>query len=254
MKWGKWGALLACLPLLAACQSKQVPEEQPTPSPTPSALLQASVVRWYDTSLLLAGVSGQAGDVYLVPYEEIPLLDEKGNHIEPGAVQTGSIVAISYDGLVRETFPAGITPSSIQVQEKRPSVITLYEQVIGDLYAQGPALNADIRYMAFDLTQVSNLTEAEKSAFVYLLGNAYRKEALQGTFQSLCEAGYINKEKLYFESGVLFEIADEGLTGQTVHFSASKWRSGLGAIGLSNCVATLSGDTWTYEVGSNWIS
>jgi hypothetical protein len=253
MKWKKLSALLACLPFLAACQS-QPPKGQTTPSPEPSAVLQASVVQRYGESLLLAGISGEGGDVYLVPYQEIPLLDEKGNPMAPGEVQRGSIVAVSYDGLVRETFPAGITPSRIQVQKKSPSVIALYEQVIGDLYAQDAALNEGIQRIAFDLTKISNLTEAEKSAFVYLLGNTYHKEALQGTFDSLCEAGYIDKEKAQFESGVLFEIADEKMAGQTVYFSASKWRSGLGAIGISNCVATLSGDTWTYEIQDTWIS
>lgn len=274
-KWGAVAGLLASLLLLTSCglfyssETAQPTKEgttsvQPEPSAivttvpssseSPSAVLLASVVKRYDKTLLLAGTSGQAGEVYLVPYEEIPLLDTRGNSISPQQIQPGKIVAVSHSGMVMETYPAQIAPVQIQLKDEPVSAVSLYTKVLEELYKEDPGLNENIRILAFDFTKAASLTPAEKSALCYWMGTVYQKETLEGTFEQLCQEGYIDKEAMYFPDGLLFSISDTVAENGTVKFSVSKWRSGLGAYGWNNCTAQRGEAGWAYETGDAWIS
>ena len=69
------------------------------------------------------------------------------------------------------------------------------------------------------------------------------KEPISGTFETLCDEGYIDRDNLYWENGCLLSIHEEGfLTDEEedpdkVTFRAQKWRSGLGAIMYTSCTA-----------------
>ena len=274
-RWGAGAGLLFSLLLLTSCglfyPSEPVqpategiasvqPEGSaavttvPEPSESPSAILLASVVKQYDKTLLLAGTSDQAGEVYLIPYEEVPLLDAKGNAISPQQIQPGKIVAVSHSGMVMETYPAQIDPLQIQLKDEPISAVSLYAGVLDALYQEDPGLNEGARIFAFDFTKATSLKPAEKSALCYLMGNAYQKETLEGTFDLLCQEGYIDKEALRFPDGILFALSDTVQEDRTVHFSVSKWRSGTGAFGWDDCRAQKGETGWTYETGNAWIS
>lgn len=76
-----------------------------------------------------------------------------------------------------------------------------------------------------------------------------------GTWEELCDQGYIDKENLYWDNGVFLsiELTEEGARKFT--FTAEKWRGGLGAIFYTGCAAKpgRSGQ-WSYEPGGFAIS
>lgn len=146
-------------------------------------------------------------------------------------------------------------PSDIELpEEKGNALIELYFTVIKDLYNTDPGLNDGINLLAFDLTGVTNLTDEEKNALVYLVGREFGLQTTTGTFDELCEDGTIDKENMVFENGILFEIDSKEPDGNTFEFDASKWRSGLGAYFFVDCTAEKDGGTWSYTVGVQAIS
>ena len=139
----------------------------------------------------------------------------------------------------------------------------LYLKVFEDLWKTDAGLNGDIKYISIDLSKApGELTEGEKSAISYIFAKAHDKQCLQLTFDELREQGYIEKDELYWEDGLLFSIADDmkaeehynGL--RVIKFDARKWRSGTGAYFFNDCSASWPQmGTWSdYNVGGHAIS
>ncbi len=139
----------------------------------------------------------------------------------------------------------------------------LYLKVLEDLWDIDVGLNGDITYISVDLSKApGELTEGEKSAISYIFAKAHKKQCLELTFEELREQGYIKKDELYWEDGLLFSITDSqkaerqynGL--RVIKFDAQKWRSGLGAYIFTDCTASWPQQgTWTdYNVGAHAIS
>lgn len=178
-----------------------------------------------------------------------------GGEITPEALRAGMEIELTYNGMIMETYPgqpAGV--SSLTVTSEGGDLIGLYCNVFADLYEVDAGLNDGIEMLAFDLTKVTNLTDSEKEALVYLLGCRYGMTVLTGTYQELCDAGYIDAESLSFEDGLLItiEVTEEGDGAFT--FNAEKWRSGDGAYFFADCEASLQNGSWTYTVGEEMIS
>ena len=183
------------------------------------------------------------------------MLDERGSEADGLDIKPGSILEIGYDGSMMESYPMRLSNVDyIKFIGQENSPVELFCQVIMDLYIDDPALNSEIDTVAFDLSGIRNLSEAEKSAITYLMGEEMGLITVTGTFDELCNEGYIDRENLYFPSGILFEIATSNEGGDRFTFVASKWRSGLGAIGMADCKAELKSGQWSYTQGSQWIS
>lgn len=203
---------------------------------------------------------GTAGELCFVSLEN---LDETAGKLAPGAV-----VEVVYDGCVLETWPGQIPGvESVTVVEQGEDFMTLYLNVLDELYETSPGLNPEGSTEAsttygFDLTGVHNLTEGEKEALAYLFTcthNTDWEEAMPaghvlGTFEELVDKGYIDGEKLYWEDGLLFTLEDEPAENGKLTFSAQKWRGGDGAIFYTDCKAKKEDGQWAYELGGFAIS
>ena len=139
----------------------------------------------------------------------------------------------------------------------------LYLKVLEDLWEVDAGLNGGIKYISIDLSEApGELTEGEKSAISYIFAKAHNAECLQLSFEELREQGYIEKDELYWEDGLLFSITDsikaeEKYNGlRVIKFDAQKWRSGTGAYYFGDCSASWSQKgTWSdYNIGSQAIS
>ena len=73
---------------------------------------------------------------------------------------------------------------------------------------------------------------------IYIIG-IQQDGSLAATYDELYEQGYIDKDKLYFEKGLLFSIEDTAIINTSFIFNASKWRSGLGAYFLMTALHKL---------------
>lgn len=139
----------------------------------------------------------------------------------------------------------------------------LYLKVLEDLWEVDSGLNGGIKYISIDLSEApGELTEGEKSAISYIFAKAHNTQCLQLSFEELREQGYIEKDELYWEDGLLFSITDsmkaeEKYNGlRVIKFDAQKWRSGTGAYYFGDCSASWSQKgTWSdYNIGSQAIS
>lgn len=245
------------LPLFAGCTAApklEAPPAAATPGseapgtaavePEGGALLAGTVIDVSDGSLLLAG-EGDYDGLYRLSLDGVP--------VEPGGVETlcvGKRAEVTFGGTVAECFPGipgGVT--RVRAVDGDLSPFVLYRQALFDLMETDEGLNGGARYLGVDLSGAANLTGGEKLALQYLLEQQYGLSVLPGTFDELCEQGYIDRDALYWEDGVLLRVAlVEGGT-DTFRFDAEKWRSGLGAIYWTDCTAARGADGWTYEVG-----
>ena len=139
----------------------------------------------------------------------------------------------------------------------------LYLKVLEDLWEIDAGLNGGIKYISIDLSEApGELTEGEKSAISYIFTKTHNAECLQLSFEELREQGYIEKDELYWEDGLLFSITDsmkaeEHYNGlRVIKFDAQKWRSGTGAYYFGDCTASWPQmGTWSdYNIGSQAIS
>ena len=254
--------LCAALALFAGCTAApnlEAPPAAATPGseapgtatvePEGGALLTGTVIDVSDGSLLLAGEGVYEG-LYQVSLDGVP--------VEPGGAEAlcvGKRAEVTFGGTVAECFPGipgGVT--RVRAVDGDLSPFVLYRQVLFDLMETDEGLNGSARYLGVDLSGAANLTGSEEQALRYLLEQRYGLSVIPGTFDELCEQGYIDRDALCWEDGVLLQVALKETTADGFRFDAQKWRSGLGAICWTDCTATRGVAGWTYEVGAFAIS
>jgi hypothetical protein len=127
-----------------------------------------------------------------------------------------------------------------------------YYAVFNELFSDDSALNHEIKYIAVDM---SRSKAVDNSDFIAYMANFCDKEGytlLEDGYDGLVEKGLITE--LYFEDGVIISFDDVSLSDDKLCTNASKWRSGLGAIGAEYTVEYKDGEwTITNEQGM-WIS
>ncbi|MFA5536347.1 MAG: hypothetical protein WDA53_04180 [Bacillota bacterium] len=243
--------------ILVACSQSEVPQKGAKGPEMEGAILTAKIMDIEDTSLLLIKVGEDAkfGDIFRIGTGNVDIISESGTGADTAALKSGMLIEVAYNGLIQESSPMGLGGvKAITIKEQAEDIVGLYKKVIDDLYNTDPGLNSEINILAFDLTKVSNITEAEKSALIYMVGNQSGLATIMSTFEELTDQGYIDKEKLYFEDGLLFSIEDTAIAGNKFTFNAQKWRSGLGAYFFHECTAKKSKTSWDYTVGAHMIS
>ena len=261
-KWPLFLAIYFCVCLLAACGAagSGAPVSGGTPSgeeqasgesSQPASVTAVCRVVSNDGSLLLAGMDGDS-NIYILPPE-----DEAN-------LAAGALVQVTYDGTVLETWPAqlgGVTAVKT-AEDGFDDRCALYLQVLEDLWEVDSGLNGELTYIGVDLSETS-LSESERSAVAWAFAGRHGGELVTGTWEELADQGYIDRESLYWEDGILFTITEkeepvyfmpEGMAAVT--FDAEKWRSGLGAYFFCDCTSVQSADGhWDgYSVGSEAIS
>lgn len=79
-------------------------------------------------------------------------------------IQIGDRIKITYNGIILESYPAQITADYINVLESN-ILIDGYATIIDDIYRDDSGLNNDINMIALNLTEVTNLSEADKEFY-----------------------------------------------------------------------------------------
>ena len=259
--------LCAMAPLtLVACAGENGQEIPPSATSDPGSsagedsqisAYKGKVVENTGGALLICGAEDNAGsgELYHLSLDGLALSDAGGQSLTAAAVEPGAIVEVGFDGMILETFPAGFShPSSLRVLSQSDDLVGLYLEVIDDLYQTDEGLNEGIEIIALDLTDAENLSGAEKSALLYLVGNHAGVETREATCDGLVEEGLIDSQRLSFEKGLLFSFSDMKFGEQSFTFDVQKWRGGDGAYFFADCEAKKSGGAWSYSVGQEMIS
>lgn len=178
-----------------------------------------------------------------------------GEKLKKDNLKAGDFVKITYDGFIRESYPAQIGASAIEVTGHN-ILIDGYLALIDDLYQDDSALNYDITMIALDTTGWSGLSEIEKEIIFSSVREIYGYDVIEGTFDELSEQGLMEKENLYFPKGILISLKkvsyDE--SKKKITCAIEKWRSGLGAIGSDDVTAKYKDGEWKIKKEGMWIS
>ena len=156
--------------------------------------------------------------------------------------------------------PASAGSSTVDTENTniRTDVCELYLEVLEDLWNVDSGLNHGISQIGIDLSELSHLTELEKGTVMREFASKHNLPFIAGTWEELCEQGYIDKDNLYWEDGLFFSIKtnkDGDSDPERTAFDAQKWRSGLGAYFFGQCTAQKNANgKWSYTVGQEAIS
>lgn len=244
--------ILMLLPVLALAACSDISVNGTQSPAASSAVLKGKIVQIYNGSCLIAG-SGSS-ELYTVP-TKLDVFDVNNKQADASALKTGQTVEVGYSGAIMESFPAQPgNPAYIRITGQEDDLVGFYMTVLNDLWNVDDGLNPDAGVLAFDLSQVANLTGAEKNALVYLVSNLHGLQGITGTFDELVEQGLIDNKNLFFKDGMLFAFKITDVTESSFTFDVSKWRGGTGAYFFNNCKAVKSGGSWSYTVGSTAIS
>jgi hypothetical protein len=199
-------------------------------------------------------VAYSSADKISVATIETEIIDDKGNTAEIDILNPGDRIKVFYNGVIAESYPAQITADRIELLG-RNYVIDGFIALIDDVYQEDSGLNSDITMIAFDTTEWTELSESETEIILAIAKDEYALEVVVGTFDELAEKKLIDKDNLYFESGILVEIKEIEINNNKdkIKCSIRKWRSGLGAIGW-DAEAKLDKSEWKITRDNMWIS
>lgn len=223
--------------------------------------LMCRVVYEEDGVLLLAGQSGGASEVYRIGTAGTEVVTESGRFISGDDIEAGSLIEITYNGMIEESYPA-IPNGIIRIVVKESGfddLCDMYLEVLDDLWEVDEGLNRNITELGVDLSR-TRLNKAEQAAVAWRFGEEHGIAPIEGTFEELVEWGYINEESWYWENGCLFSIEEKETEGtynlNTVTFDAQKWSSGTGAYFFVDCtsVQSATGEWSDYQIGAQAIS
>ena len=212
--------------------------------------------------LVLAGEKN--GDFYTADAKELTVYTD-GEKADAADLKNGMAVTLDPGFELLETWPAQIKGATVRAdgggdKDGHGDLAGVYLQVLEDLWERDPALNDGASYVSVDLSDApGGLTEGEKSAVAWIFAGRHNAEALQLSFEELKTNGYISDGALYWETGVLMQIArsqNGADSAAKVGFEAKKWRSGDGAVYFRDCSAKRgAGEQWeAYKVGSYAVS
>ena len=198
-------------------------------------------------------------DIFIIPWQNpissyiaeywVKLEDEAPSSVEKRQQEY-------IDGIKQMLFGVD-DPGSVTI-DIRTDVCALYLDVLEDLWNVDSGLNHGISQIGIDLSELSHLTELEKETVMHEFASKHNLPYITGTWEELCERGYIDKDNLYWEDGLFFSIkTNEGgdSAPERTAFDAQKWRSGKGAYFFGQCTAQKNADgKWSYTVGQEAIS
>ena len=274
--------LIICVALLSGCNSAKPGVNGPTPNQVTylGENHKTQILKIIDGAeggnLILAGTDNS--NVYTLDVTKVEIMID-GNNAEFKDLEDGMPIDIHYDGELENvpqkqgqpiditSFCKSINGHSIGTEINPGGTLYdlsgLYLKVLEDLWEVDSGLNGDIKHISIDLSKApGELTEGEKSAISYIFAKEHNVPCLQLNFDELMKQGYIEKDGLYWEDGILFSITDDmkaeeqynGL--RVIKFDAKKWRSGTGAYFFNDCSASWpQNGTWSdYNVGGHAIS
>ena len=255
-KWCLFLSVYALVCALAGCGGELTESAEPESAEKPASAQTVDArtlcgrvidgARGEEEFLLLGG---EDGVVYTI---------DRPEEVE---IRNGDLVKISFGGEMTDSFPAqlgGITSVEV-VPGGMDDLCVLYLQVLEDLWETDGGLNGGISMIGMDLSATS-LTPSEQQAVGWLFAGRHGVELVEGTWQELCDRGYIDGENLWWEDGCHFSITESPLEGTyslpPLAFDARKWRSGLGAYYFCDCTSVRSalGHWEDYTVGVHAIS
>lgn len=141
---------------------------------------------------------------------------------------------------------------------ERPSddempLVEIYSLALEALMEEDKALNDDMAFIAIDLSNFENLNKTARQAIIDYFSDKYSIDVMDSTFEELREKGFFNEDTMVLD-GVLLRMEKVDITSTKVVFTGSKYRSGLGAIGMEVTLRNEDGKWKVTESKMIWIA
>lgn len=130
----------------------------------------------------------------------------------------------------------------------------IYSIALDNLMKNDEDLNTNMKFIAIDMSNFDLLGKKDKNEILTFFKEKYKVDVMDATFEQLKEKGYYNPNTTALD-GILLKIdrVDFKLNN-SVLFEASKFRSGLGAVGVESTVQYKDGKWQIIEAKKTWIS
>ncbi len=130
----------------------------------------------------------------------------------------------------------------------------IYSIALNSIMEKDEALSSNMEFIAIDMSNFNGLVETDKKEILNYFKDKYKIEVIDATFDELKAKGYYNPDTMALE-GVLLTIEKVDFKfNNNVFFEGSKYRSGLGAIGVEGTVDYKDGNWKIKESKVTWIS
>ncbi|MER2119085.1 MAG: peptide ABC transporter substrate-binding protein [Solibacillus sp.] len=138
--------------------------------------------------------------------------------------------------------------------EPKENLGEIYSVALDSLMKQDEALNSDMEYIAIDLSNSEEVDENDKKEILNYFKEKYKVNVMDATLEQLEENGLYNPEIMLLD-GVLLKIEKVDFKfNNKILIEGSKYRSGLGAIGVEVKVHYKDNKWKAKEVKMTWIS
>lgn len=138
--------------------------------------------------------------------------------------------------------------------EPKENLGEIYSVALDSLMKQDEALNSDMEYIAINLSNSEEVDENDKKEILNYFKEKYKVNVMDATLEQLEENGLYNPEIMLLD-GVLLKIEKVDFKfNNKILIEGSKYRSGLGAIGVEVKVHYKDNKWKAKEVKMTWIS
>ncbi|MFS0877347.1 peptide ABC transporter substrate-binding protein [Solibacillus isronensis] len=130
----------------------------------------------------------------------------------------------------------------------------IYSIALDSIMKEDEGLNSNMQYIAIDMSNFEEVDESDKKEILNYFKEKYKVEVMDATFEQLEEKGLYNSDMMSLD-GVLLKIEKVDFKfNNKILFEGSKYRSGLGAIGVEVKVHYQDNKWKAKEVKMTWIS
>ncbi len=130
----------------------------------------------------------------------------------------------------------------------------IYSIALDSIMEQDEALNSDMEYIAIDMINFEEVDESDKEEILSFFKEKYKVEVMDATLEQLKEKGLYNPDTMRLD-GVLLRIEKVDFKfNNEIFFEGSKYRSGLGAVGVEVKVHYKDNKWKSKEVKMTWES
>ncbi|PPA69349.1 peptide ABC transporter substrate-binding protein [Jeotgalibacillus proteolyticus] len=150
---------------------------------------------------------------------------------------------------------AGLLFSSCNTGVKpKEHLAEIYTAALDSIMEQDEALSHEMAFIAIDMSEFDDVDEESKQEILSYFNEKYQVDVMDATFEQLKEKGFYDPGTLSLD-GVLLTIEKvEFKFNNTVFFEGTKYRSGLGAVGVEGTVHYKNNEWKTKEVKQTWMS
>jgi hypothetical protein len=151
-------------------------------------------------------------------------------------------------------FMSLLLPACTKGVDPQEHLAEIYIAALDSMIKLDEALNHEMKYIAIDMSTFKDVDASAKEQIAVYFKEKYKVEVMDATFDQLKEKGLFNQDTLSL-AGILLRIEEaDFVSSKEVLFEGSKYKSGLGAIGVKSIVHFKDEQWGIKESKMTWIS